>query len=263
MARPRAIKPEELDMQTQFKIQIVKWNDYQTDRDGKPIKTKQDWVKLQAAKTTDTINEEKLDVRGLFFDMLRHSAAGRKPGYLVAGSNEPLTLSRMARFLWVSVEELLPPLRRLMVTDRVRLLVATTEGSPEIDIDGSPEQEPPQEEPSDKVKLYRAARVFWLAWEVLHSKSYSRQYDKTQWDERNLLEVLNPESLQRFIAYAFFFHQRDSEVGIPASDTQKLLAPTLGNFLKRVSLYSSRLRGKEWEMSQKWSTEFLKKHHSQ
>ena len=272
MARPRAIRPEELTMLTEFRVKIVNWEKYQVGKDGKPVKGKQDWVKLKAASTTDTINEEKLEVRGLLFDMLRHSAGGRKPGYLVAGSGEPLTLSRLARFMFVKLEELLPPLKRLMVTDRLKLLVATSEGSDEEPEKTEPEKtepektEPEKTEPSEKVKLYRACRVFWLAWEELISKSYGRQYDKTQWDETNLQKVLKPENLHRYIAYAFHFHQQDSKVGIPKleeKETSKLKAPTLDNFLKRVSDYSSGLRGKEWAMSQKWSTGFLTKHQSQ
>jgi len=265
MARPRRIQPEELTMLTEFKIQIVKWTEYQKDRDGKPIETKQDWVKLQAARTTDTMNEEKLDVRGLFFDMLRHSAAGRQPGWLVAGSGEPLTVARLARYLWVQIEELLPPLKRLMVTDRVRLLVATSESSSKDQDDDEPSKPAPPTETSEKVRMYRACRVFWLAWEELHFKSYGRQYDKSQWDEKNLMTTLNPDNLHRMIAYAFHFHQSDRNIGIPKleeAETSSLKPPTLDNFLKSVSGYSSRLRGQSWEMSQKWSTEFLKKHQS-
>jgi len=243
-------------MLTQFRVQIVTWDKYQIDAIGNKLKGK-DWLKLVAAGTTDTMHEEKLATRGLFFDMLRHSKGGRRPGYLVAGSNEPLTLSRLARYLWVSVEELLPPLKRLMITDRIKLLVSPETDEPEEKM--QVESEPP----SEKILQHRAIKIFWLCWDELHIKSYNREYDKGQWDELNLLKVLTVEKLERFIAYAFHFHQSDEQIGIPKPEeekTSKLKAPSIENFLKRVPDYSSRLRGQKWEMSQKFATENLKKH---
>ena len=262
MARPRAIKPEELTMLTQFKVLIVKFKEHQ---DAKTMAAgRMEFLKLKSARTTDTIDDEKFEVQGLFFAILRHSAGGRLPGKIVAGNDKSLTLGQLAKYLRKSVEELLPPLKRLMLTNRIRLLVATTE-NPDEEEEPEEDREPEKTEPSEKVKQYRACRMFWLAWEELHIKSYNRQYDKTQWDEVNLQKILKSDNLHRYIAYAFHFHQQDSRVGIPKlkeKSTSKLKTPTVDNFLKRASDYSTELRGKEWTMSQKWSTEFLKKHQS-
>jgi len=261
MARPRSIKPEELNMLTLFKVIIVKWKEHNPDITK--MKGRVEFLKLKAARTTDTIDDEKFDVQGLFFAMLRHSAGGRSPGEIVAGSGEHLTLKQLARYLRKTVEELLPPLQQLMRTDRVKVVVKSSEGSQ----DEEPEEEPEEDQSrtSEKVNLYRACRVFFLAWEELHFKSYNRKYDKSQWDEKNLQQTLTPDKLTRFIAYAFHFHQQDGKVGIPTLEERsasKLKTPSLDNFLKRVADYSSTLRGEEWERSQNWSTEFLKKHQS-
>jgi hypothetical protein len=223
-----------------------------------------EFLKLKAARTTDTIDDEKFEVQGLFFAMLRHSAGGRSPGEIVAGSGEYLTLKQLAIYLRKNIEELLLPLKRLMVTGRIKLLVATAEGSDEEEPEEK--QEPEKTEPTEKVKLYRACNAFWIAWNLLHSGSYGRPYDKTQWDDANLKKVLQPGNLHRLIGYAFYFHQVDKRVGIPKEEnkeTSSLKPPTLDNFLRAVSAYSSRLRGEEWERSQSWSTEFLTKNKSQ
>jgi len=257
MARPRSISPDELSVLTKFRIQIVKWNDYQEFGEGKRFKGKQEWLKLAAARTTDTINEERLDVRGLFFDMLRHSAAGRRAGYLVDGNNEPLTLQRLCRIMFVKLEDLIPPFKRLMETDRIKVLVDSQSSSTEEDQD---------QVEHEKIRKYQVSRIFWMAWHELHSKSYGREYDKSQWDDMNLLKTLTPENLERMIAYSFYFHQFDKSVGIPREsekESSTLKPPSLDNFLKKVSEYSSRLRGEGWTKSQKWSTKFLMKNQSQ
>jgi len=252
MPRPRNISPDELRVSTKFRIQIVKWKEHNPEL--AKVKGRLDFVKLKAARTTDTLNEENLEVRGLFLDMLRHSAGGRRPGYIVDGSNEPMSLSRLCRIMNVPLVKIIEPLKRLMVTDRIKVQVESSsapETAPETA--EKPLVEPKKPEP-DKIGKQQAARVFWLAWNEIHLKSYHRAYDKNNWDEANLLKSLTPDNLERMIAYAFYFHQHEPSVGI-----NKGRAPSLNNFLKLVSEYSSILRGQRWEMSQKFSQKFLQR----
>jgi len=258
MGRPKNITTDELTMKTRFRIRIVKWKEHNPDI-GK-MKGRLDFLKLKAARTTDTINEEPLDVRGLFFDMLRHSAGGRRAGYLVDGANEPLTLTRLCKIMNVKLESIIPPLKRLMETDRIQLQIDSQDYSAEET--ETEEAEDPKENPAEKIRKYQAARMFWMAWQELHFKSYEREYDKSQWDDNNILKALTPESLERFIAYAFYFHQYDNEIGIATPENNKLKPPCIDNYLKKVSSYSSTLRGDKWQKCLKFSQKFLQTNQS-
>jgi hypothetical protein len=58
---------------------------------------------------------------------LRHSAGGHKPGFIVAGNDKSLNLSLLAKYTRKSIEELLPPLKRLMKTKQIKLLIRVSE----------------------------------------------------------------------------------------------------------------------------------------
>ena len=111
-----------------FRLKIVKWKKYQTE--GKGDDKPREWVKILSLRPFDTILEEPLSVRGLWWELIRAAGATRRAGWVVAGDNEPMTLQRLAFFLRLPKEEIIEPLRRLVETGRVELWTGDTESTP-------------------------------------------------------------------------------------------------------------------------------------
>jgi len=125
--QPRIIKSEELTQQMWFRIKIVKWKKYQTALKGEESDSVgRTYVRLRVATPSDTLllDRERIVVRGLFFELLRFSGGGRKPGYVVAGNDDPITISRLSEMLRVPTEDIFEPLKRLMDTKRVQTWLA-------------------------------------------------------------------------------------------------------------------------------------------
>jgi len=128
MAKTRIIKPEELTSDIYFRIEIVNWNKYQKafkgESEGEDQRSLRSFVKLCVMLPSDTMLKENLLVRGLFWEFLRYSGASRRPGWVVAGNNEPLCLDDLAYYLRLKVDEIVEPLKRLMKTGRVFVRLA-------------------------------------------------------------------------------------------------------------------------------------------
>jgi len=111
-----------------FRLKIVKWKKYQTE--GKGDDKPREWVKILTLRPFDTILEEPLSVRGLWWELIRAAGATRRAGWVVAGDNEPMTIERLAFFLRLPKEEIIEPLRRLVETGRVELWTGDVEATP-------------------------------------------------------------------------------------------------------------------------------------
>lgn len=111
----RKLKWEEVEQGKEFRLKIVKWSHYQEDLKGGQFS----FVKIAVLRPLDTMLQEPLNVRGLFWELLRAAGASRRPGWVVAGANEPLTLTTLAWFLRLDPEEIKKPLQRLYETGRV------------------------------------------------------------------------------------------------------------------------------------------------
>ena len=116
MAKTPILKPEEIELDTLWRGQIAKWEIYQKELD----KENSRWfIKIAVKNPTETIQFETMYVRGVWWEIIRFSGAGRRKGWIVAGDNQPLSITALALFLNTGAAELLKAIRRLSETKRL------------------------------------------------------------------------------------------------------------------------------------------------
>ncbi len=104
-----------------------------------------------------------------------------------------------------------------------------------------------------------AIAVFWLAWQQLYCKTWEtlEEYLPTDFERRAVREAITSVTIERHVAYAYYYHQKDVKVGvIPGQQI-----PVVDKFFKAVAHYCTSLRNGsvEWEQAKSWSREFLEK----
>lgn len=137
MGAPRNISPDELSQSSAktlfFRLKIMKFKEYQDDRESYRF------LKLVPVNPTDTLYlDERLEVEGLFFRLLRISGGGRHPGWVVRGDYQPMNLEQLAEIVKRPIHEFLEPLQRLMLTKRLALKEASPD---EEDVERAAEKE--------------------------------------------------------------------------------------------------------------------------
>jgi DNA-binding Lrp family transcriptional regulator len=119
---------------------------------------------------------------------------------------------------------------------------------------------PPSFSKSSQREKADAITVFWLAWQQLHCKTWEtpEEYLPTGFEQRAVREAITPITVERYVAYAYYYHQKDVKVGVIPG--QQL--PVVDKFFKAVAYYCTSLRNGsvEWERAKSWSREFLSQH---
>ena len=129
MAKTPILKPEEIEIDTLWRGQIAKWEQYQKNL---PKEEARWFLFIMAKNPTETIQFETMYIRGCWWELLRFSAAGRRKGWVVAGDNQPMTVKALALFLNAEPEPLLQAIRRLSETKRLLCYKSTAETDVEI-----------------------------------------------------------------------------------------------------------------------------------
>lgn len=152
MGAPRNLRPEELTEHHKkdlyFRVKVTKFKDYQGNFEHYKF------LKLIPVQPTDTLYlDESLAVEGLFFRLLRISGGGRHPGWVVRGDYQPTNLEQLADIIRRPIEEFLEPLKRLILTNRIKLTEAKIDEETEAKAESENGQESPHT-PDDLIQLW-------------------------------------------------------------------------------------------------------------
>lgn len=164
MAKTPILKPEEIEFDTLWRGEIVKWDIYQRELD----KENSRWfIKIAVKNPTETIQFETMYVRGVWWELIRFSGAGRRKGWIVAGDNQPVSVRALALYLNTDIEPLLPAIRRLTETRRLNCYSTSVDSDvsiskyPEIssDITQSPDLSHKKEKEKEKRREYNTQKL--------------------------------------------------------------------------------------------------------
>ena len=119
MAKPPALKPEQIKANTPMRIRLNSWEDYQLDLKDEATRK---YVLVAVFRPTDTIIDSPTYAKVLWWDLLRLSAAGRRKGWVVMGKDDPITPKKIAHILNLDLhKEVIPGLKHHILEKRITI----------------------------------------------------------------------------------------------------------------------------------------------
>jgi hypothetical protein len=101
--------------------------------------------------------------------------------------------------------------------------------------------------------------LFMKAWNMAYRECWEKyeDYPATEHEVRAVKKAITKANLSKHVAYVAYYHRHDPKVGI----TDGKYPPTLDNFFKAVTVYSTKLKkdNKGWKKAQSWGRGFLQK----